>query len=491
MQVPEDYVEEPYDRSKSTKRTDSDALSPPNIDASKKLKMAARITPELVAKLENLASKEDIKTLFDKGLEEFKAKCFVPFKTEIMEKVSAMESKVDAFPGQLKSLENDLKQSLEFNSHEIGQMDKKMRDLEMDNKTLHSRVNELQDLGIKQNRELKSKMVDMEDRQRRDNLVIDGIPDTANESSKNCEKNTRTFLKNTMHVNNSDRLMIGRVHRLGPYKENQTRSTIIKFDNFKHREAVWEGRKKLPNGSNIRVKENFSKETEASRAQLSPIMRMARKKDYYARLDAGKLIIRNRDKSVNLSVTVDTLDTLPPDLQPEKLFTPSRLMVTLFYSKHSPHSNFKRCKFTENGKDYNCVEQYFVQKNALAAGNTGLAERVMKEENPAVIKSMGKEIVNLDPDTKLENMKKGMTLKYSQNEDLLQKLKDTEGTELAEANPHDDYWGIGLGIHDAKAFEKVNWNGQNMTGKILMEVRQELCPANWDSEGEETAMEEK
>ncbi len=193
------------------------------------------------------------------------------------------------------------------------------------------------------------------------------------------------------------------------------------------------------------------------------------------------MIISDSTRDINVTVTMDSLEKLPDELQPEKIFTPTRNNITLFYSKHSPHSNFYPCEFSENGKDYTSVEQYLVHNNARASGDETLASRVMKVNDPAIIKSMGKDISNIEPDTRMNNMKKGMLLKYGQNPDLLDKLKATEGTTLAEANPYDMYWGIGLRITDDKAFEGPNsWEGQNITGKLAMEVRSELCRTNWD-----------
>ena len=166
-------------------------------------------------------------------------------------------------------------------------------------------------------------------------------------------------------------------------------------------------------------------------------------------------------------------------MTPDKIFTPTKNNITLFYSVHSPHSNFHRCTFTENGKDFNCNEQYFVYKNAIASGDNGIAQRVMTLDDPVEIKNCGKGIRNLEPDVKMENMKKGMLLKYGQNEHLLQKLKDTGNSTLAEANPYDAFWGIGMRLSDPKAFEG-EWPGQNITGKLAMEVRRELCPGDWD-----------
>ena len=45
---------------------------------------------------------------------------------------------------------------------------------------------------------------------------------------------------------------------------------------------------------------------------------------------------------------------------------------------------------------------------------------------------------------------------------------------LAEANPHDHYWGTGLGKNHPNAFNPKFWKGKNKAGQILMKVRTEL-----------------
>ena len=45
---------------------------------------------------------------------------------------------------------------------------------------------------------------------------------------------------------------------------------------------------------------------------------------------------------------------------------------------------------------------------------------------------------------------------------------------LVEANPHDQIWGIGLADCDQRAFSESSWNGLNLLGYILTEVRDEL-----------------
>ena len=151
-------------------------------------------------------------------------------------------------------------------------------------------------------------------------------------------------------------------------------------------------------------------------------MHIARKKGYFSKVEGNKLIVSN-STGVNVQCTVDSLDKLPSDLKPASLFTPTRGNITLFYSRHSPHSNFYQCKFIEDRKEFNCVEKYPVYHNALSVGDNKLANKVYYCEDPAQIKQMGKNIT-LDLDIKKEHMKKGMVLKYTQNPECMDSLKD-------------------------------------------------------------------
>ncbi len=101
-------------------------------------------------------------------------------------------------------------------------------------------------------------------------------------------------------------------------------------------------------------------------------------------------------------------------------------------------------------------------------------------EDPAVIKSLAKgKFDNIPLDTKQETVKKGMLLKYGQNDDLLELLVDTGTSVLAESSPFDKTWGTGVRITHENAHKQRTWEGQNLHGKLLEEVRRELLP-DWN-----------
>ena len=90
------------------------------------------------------------------------------------------------------------------------------------------------------------------------------------------------------------------------------------------------------------------------------------------------------------------------------------------------------------------------------------------------IKKLGRQVKNFDPDVWQENrwaiVLRGNRLKFT-DPSLDNKLLRTDNKTLVEASPYDKIWGIGYEEKDALR-NKHSW-GENILGKILMEVRHE------------------
>lgn len=68
----------------------------------------------------------------------------------------------------------------------------------------------------------------------------------------------------------------------------------------------------------------------------------------------------------------------------------------------------------------------------------------------------------------------GLIAKFSQNEELKNKLKATGDAILAECAVKDVIWGIGLSMKAPDRLGIDNWKGQNLLGYALMMVRERL-----------------
>ena len=144
-----------------------------------------------------------------------------------------------------------------------------------------------------------------------------------------------------------------------------------------------------------------------------------------------------------------------------------------------PFSQFHASRFIVDGRDYVCAEQFMHAEKARLFGDRAMAERIMRSDSPHEHKMMGARVVGFDGETwdtrKVTIVTTGNIAKFSQNAGLRRRLLDTGEAILAEANPKDFIWGIGLAIDDPAAQDPANWQGQNLLGKVLMQVRKTLA----------------
>ena len=61
-----------------------------------------------------------------------------------------------------------------------------------------------------------------------------------------------------------------------------------------------------------------------------------------------------------------------------------------------------------------------------------------------------------------------------QNDHLKTELLATGDSLLGEANPTDNYFGIGLSLNNPRALIKSQWRGENLQGATLMSIREKL-----------------
>ena len=68
----------------------------------------------------------------------------------------------------------------------------------------------------------------------------------------------------------------------------------------------------------------------------------------------------------------------------------------------------------------------------------------------------------------------GLMAKFSQNEDLKQKLLATGDAYLVECAWSDKIWACGVGLYDSGRTDAGNWHGTNILGFTLMKVREHI-----------------
>lgn len=140
-------------------------------------------------------------------------------------------------------------------------------------------------------------------------------------------------------------------------------------------------------------------------------------------------------------------------------------MAIRFSEIKDPHgymSNFKKARFFIYGRWINNVETAFQSQKTHFARER---DAIWACKTPREAKDLG-QTVSLRSDweeVKVFVMKECVMAKFLQHKDLRDQLMATGEEEIIEHAPWDNFWGSG-----------PNGDGQNMLGKILMEVRNEL-----------------
>lgn len=152
---------------------------------------------------------------------------------------------------------------------------------------------------------------------------------------------------------------------------------------------------------------------------------------------------------------------------------------TYFFRSWNVFSNWYKCKFSDSELEYNCVEQYMMYKKAEIFKDDSIAHKIINTPyNPKLYKQLGRKVKNFDSEIwdghKEQVVYDGCWFKFTQNKDLKNELIKTKGTHLVEASPYDKIWGCGLSEDNPKIKDEKNWTGQNLLGRILDEVRDEL-----------------
>lgn len=149
-----------------------------------------------------------------------------------------------------------------------------------------------------------------------------------------------------------------------------------------------------------------------------------------------------------------------------------------FFWKHQFGQWTMREMVDPEGKMYNCCEQYMMFKKAELFKDFEIAKKILNEKEPSNQQKLGREIRRFVPEVwdkhKIGIVWYGNYLKFSQHEDLKERLLATGNKILAEASPYDLIWGIGFRANHNLVLDESNWKGQNLLGEILMSVRDAL-----------------
>lgn len=148
-----------------------------------------------------------------------------------------------------------------------------------------------------ENAQINSRLNDLEDRSRRDNLLFYGVQDHPSETWAESEAHIRNLVSGHLNMALTDDA-IARAHRLGAFVPNKTRPIIAKFSSFKSKENILSQKSKFKTAG-VSVGEDFCRATRQSRKKL---VEYGKASGQTYSLRADKLVI-NKKKYVYCAAT--------------------------------------------------------------------------------------------------------------------------------------------------------------------------------------------
>lgn len=153
-----------------------------------------------------------------------------------------------------------------------------------------------------------------------------------------------------------------------------------------------------------------------------------------------------------------------------------------FYKQNSEpwgvFSNFYPADIRINSLTFHCNEQYIMYMKASVFEDWEVAQAILKADSPGEIKRLGRRVRGFQEDVwarSRESIADTCNLaKFESHPSLRRILMSTGSRPIAEAAPGDFVWGIGISVAKAKGLQPSDWKGQNILGRSLMRIREEL-----------------
>ena len=254
------------------------------------------------------------------------------------------------------------------NSEEVEKISLKLTKVEKLNKVLEE-----------ENTNLKEKLLDLEYRQRRNNLIFDGIHNMYKESEAECVRKLRFALKGIPGLD-WENFKVEQCHRLdglyNPSVESPLR-IICCFNWYQDLQLILKHRKHLPR--DVFVNEDLPEDWVDRCCVLKPIYNAAKRSDQL---------------KLKTHFTKDTLVIDGKTFTPENVIDANKLLDVqstcqkvdeekiIFLGMHSVYSNFHPAPFSVDNVRYVSAEQMIKSKKAEMFGDDITQVKIMHATNP-------------------------------------------------------------------------------------------------------------
>ena len=413
-------------------------------------------------------------------------KCIHELAAEIKEtmkvtnsNIQNMDSKFDRLSAQIladvteaKSVANNAMDIAVAAEASVAKLEEKVVNIEK-----HMLQLKIENRGLKEENAHLTRRSDNQDTySRRDNLVIRGVSEGADEDDNACENAARDFFKQQLRVDDPviDRIQFVRCHRLGKKLQYSKRPIIVRFEHFSDRQLIWNRRIHLK-GKAYSLHENFANDVEYRRRLMYPILAAARKSAKH-----GKVYLNDDVLKINgTEYTSETLGRLPGELHPSNFSVRHNEHWTVFGGIHSRFnflSNFYHDTITYENIPFDDIEHAYQYAKARKFDDVDTSEKILSARTPSDAKRIGASVHGFKPrvwdKVREDVMLKLLRIKFAPGSDMATKLVATAGKSLAEAGQSVTF-SIGMSLNNRDLFKTDKWT-KNVLGKLLMKVREEL-----------------
>ena len=139
--------------------------------------------------------------------------------------------------------------------------------------------------------EVSKKLMELEDRSRRNNLHLDSLTEDHNETWDECERKVQNVLLNKLNIEGN--IEIDRCHRLGKRRGSRPRTIVCRFLPVKDKQKILQNAKKLKDTGTF-IYEEFCSDTMELRKSLWEKVLEYCQQGKYAYLNYRTIVVRDK-----------------------------------------------------------------------------------------------------------------------------------------------------------------------------------------------------
>lgn len=221
---------------------------------------------------------------------------------ELLREILDKQKEIAKDIAEIKANERTVDNRLRATENRLGQLDE-ISKMIIENKNKLANV-EVTVTSLEKTIELQQqRLSNLEDRERRNNMIVFSIPEANNETAADLEQKViRDIFFGQLGVTVTS---VERIHRLGPKRHNKNRPIILRVYNYNEKQLVFKNCRKLKNTLVI-VSDDYSKKTVEKRRQLWNTARQEKRNGDKVRLVYDKLFVNDvayvRDSVTNTRV---------------------------------------------------------------------------------------------------------------------------------------------------------------------------------------------